>query len=382
MKVVKFLDLIGSKLKEDRPNVPDTNNYTVEQHGDVVNFWFRTQGCKYTKNGFGGCLMCDYSVSSQPSSHELISYIRNGLNQIKDSPSILLINSSGSFFDTNEVPENVRIEVYNNLSKYTNIEIIIETLLETITEDKLIEIRKILNKQTISIEFGLESIDPLVLKYSVNKKINLECLQPKLNLINKYNINSVANILIGNPFLSEEDIINDSVKTIKDMFDMNISYVVLFPVNIKQYTTVHWLYENNLYNQISLWSYIEVISKVDKEYLNRIELSWYKNRKPNNPLYKKSFKTPTTCPKCYDKVISLLDEFSVNKNSRIQILNNLKDMKCECKNIWGKSLNNKTDFKENIKKSYKKMGQDLLGKEFWGINETLIYNEVDNDFCL
>ena len=40
----KFLNLIGSKLREKRPLISDTHNYTIKHYGDFVHFWFRTQG--------------------------------------------------------------------------------------------------------------------------------------------------------------------------------------------------------------------------------------------------------------------------------------------------------------------------------------------------
>jgi len=380
MKVSKFLDLIGSKLREDRPNIPNTYNYTIKQYGNIIHFWFRTQGCKYTKNGYGGCLMCDYSGSSQASVAELISYIEKGLNKIEDMPPLLLINSSGSFFDDDEVPKDVRIAIYNKLSQYQNLEIILETLLETILEKKLIEIRNILKTQAIDIEFGLESMNSLYLKYAVNKKkINLNNLDSKINLIHKYKMNSVANILIGIPFLSEKEIIKSSVETIHKVFNLGISYIVIFPINIKPYTTVHWLYENNLYENISLWSYIEVLNQIDSKYLSKIELSWYQGKKPNL-IYKNGFATPTTCSQCNNKVVSLLDEFAYNSKNRKDTLKRINSIVCDCKVDWKNRLKESSDFKENIKIAYEKMAIDILGDKFYSNYKNILIQEIENDF--
>jgi radical SAM enzyme (TIGR01210 family) len=381
MKISNFLDLIGSKLRADRPNIPNTHNYTIKQYGDIIHFWFRTQGCRYTKNGYGGCLMCDYSGSSQASITELISYVEKGLDEIENMPSLLLINSSGSFFDSKEVPNDVRVAIYHKLSQYQNLEIILETLLETISENKLIKIRDILTTQIIDIEFGLESMNPLYLKYAINKKINLNNLYSKINLIHKYNMNSVANVLIGIPFLSEKEIIKNSVETIHKIFNLGISYVVIFPINIKPYTTLYWLYKNDLYKLVSLWSYIEVLNQIDKKYLSKIELSWYQSKKPNNPLLKEKFRRPITCEKCNTKVVSLLDQFAYNNKDREKILKNINAISCECKTKWKDKLGNRNNsFKENIKIAYEKMAIELLGKKFWIENSISIINEIENDF--
>jgi len=379
MKVSKFLDLIGNKLREDRPDIPSTHNYTIKQYGNVIHFWFRTQGCKYTKNGYGGCLMCDYSGSSQASIEEHISFVEKGLNEIEEMTPFLLINSSGSFFDDSEVPKDVRVAIYNNLSKYNKLGIILETLLETITEKKLIEIKDILITQTVDIEFGLESMNSLYLKYAINKKkINLDNLNSKIDLISKYKMNSVANVLIGIPFLSEKEIITSSVETIHKAFDLGISYAVIFPINIKPYTTVYWLYKNNLYEAISLWSYIEVLNKIDSKYLSKIELSWYQNKK-SDLIYKNGFLTPTTCIKCSNKVVSLLDNFTYNNESRKSTLDKINSIECNCKTIWRNKLKESNYFKENIKIAYKKMAVDILGKTFWIAHQDSLIKEIEND---
>ena len=114
----KFLNLIGSKLREKRPSIPDTHNCTLKQYGDFVHFWFRTQGCKYTKNGYGGCLMCDYSSSNKSLDKIVINYIKEGLSKIDKNSNLILINSSGSFFDEDEVSKDVRVEIYNQLNNF------------------------------------------------------------------------------------------------------------------------------------------------------------------------------------------------------------------------------------------------------------------------
>ena len=374
----KFLNLIGSKLREKRPPIPDTHNYTLKQYGDFVHFWFRTQGCKYTKNGYGGCLMCDYSSSNKSLDKIVINYIKEGLSKIDKNSNLILINSSGSFFDEDEVSKDVRIEIYNQLNNYPNLSIIFETLLETINEKKLIELKNILKTQNIDIEFGIENLNKLNLKYCINKNINLNSLENKIKLFKKYTINPVANVLVGLPFLSEYENIESSIKTINQLFDKNIAYVVLFPINIKPYTVVSWLSDNGYYRPISLWSYIEILNKIDKKYLNKIELSWYKDT-TKNPIYLNGVTAPTTCNKCQKDVLKLLDKYTISSN-RIEILNQLNQIECDCKTKWQEGLTKTNNFKQNILNSYKNMAIDILGLEYWNKNKNSIIKEIENDF--
>ncbi len=381
MTVSKFLNLIASKLREERPLIPKNHNYTIKEYENIIHFWFRTDGCRYTQNGNGGCLMCDYSSSTRSSTEELITYVLEGLQNIEKMPASLLINSSGSFFDTQEVSKDVRLSIYNELSKYDNLEIILETLLETITEDKLIEVKSILKTQKIDIEFGLENIDSIILKYCVNKKkFDLNMLRSKIQLIKKYKMNPVANILVGVPFLSDMQIIETSVKTVHEAFSFGIEYVVIFPINIKDYTVVNWLYQNNLYEVVSLWTYIEVLNQIDEKYLTNVELVWYKNRKPNNPLIKNEFKTPIACSKCNSKVLLLLDQFNNFPMNRSNVLRKINHISCECKDRWRININKNNDFKKNIIESYSILGKNILGKREWDKVKYDIFNEIESDF--
>lgn len=378
MNIREFLNLIGSSLRKDRPLVPTNYNYTIKNYNGFIHFWFRTEGCKYTKGKNGGCLMFDYSSSSKSDIQEMKKYILEGLNKI-GNPYLLLINSSGSFLDDNEVPKEIRVSIYKHLQHNIDLEIILETLLETITQNKLKEIRNILKYQIIDIEFGIEAFDTNILKYCINKNLNLKNISQKIELLHKYKINSVANVLVGIPFLNEYQNIQTAVNSINSLLKKGVDTIVLFPVNIKPYTIVFWLFRNGFYKSISLWSYIEVLNKIETKYLNNIELSWYKDTS-KNPIYKNGVTAPITCLKCNNEVLSLLDEFSQSKENRIEILNKLNQIKCDCKDKWKDNLNNKENLKDNILKIFPKMANQILNENFWQKNGKILEKEILNDF--
>ncbi len=378
MNVKSFLNLVGATLRKERPLVPNNHNYTIKDYGGFIHFWFRTRGCKYTQGKNGGCLMCDYSSSKQESIDEMKRYILEGLKKI-ENPKFMLLNSSGSFLDDSEVPMEVRKVIYNELSRYKDLEIILETLLETIDNKKLKEIREVLKEQIVNIEFGIESMDNKVLKYCINKNIDIKTLSSKINLIKKYNMNAVANIIVGIPFISEKENIKVALNSIYKLFDMQIDYIVLFPINVKPFTTIHWLNKNGLYKPISLWSYIEILNQIDKKYLSNIELSWYRDTS-KSPIYKDGVKAPTTCPKCQEKVLSLLDEFTQTSKSRVAILKELNSIECNCKIKYQEKLLQDSNLEDNILYSFKKMANGILNKNFWLKYGDEIEKEIRDDF--
>ena len=82
----------------------------------------------------------------------------------------------------------------------------------------------------------------------------------------------IANIIVGIPFLKEEEQVNDAIDSIMWCFNHEIDEVELFRMNIRPYTLLRELFEKNEYKVISHWMVIEVLSKIPKEYLKDIHI--------------------------------------------------------------------------------------------------------------
>ena len=54
-------------------------------------------------------------------------------------------------------------------------------------------------------------------------------------------IHIIANVLLGIPFLSVRQRIEDAISSICDLLERGIDEIMLFPVNIKPYTLVKFL---------------------------------------------------------------------------------------------------------------------------------------------
>ncbi len=172
-----FLDLVGTQIHSGRPKVPEGFNYTVlaSQKDDLrfVQIGFRTRGCRYTVL-FGGCTMCDYWISSPVLQEDMVSYVQQALAALDREPDILLLNPLGSVFDEWEVPRDARLALFRLFRSYENTRFIFETHAATMSERALKDCFEILGDRKVEVEFGLESANNWILKYCINKHMDLK----------------------------------------------------------------------------------------------------------------------------------------------------------------------------------------------------------------
>lgn len=115
-------------------------------------------------------------------------------------------------------------------------------------------------------------------------------------------MNVIANILVGIPFLSTQEQIEDALTSIEWCIKNKIDEIDLFPINIKPYTLLEELYKSNDYDVISHWELIEVLNRVPEDYLSKIFLAWYGNRnlKYDNEVHSIF---PKSCFKCHNNLM-------------------------------------------------------------------------------
>lgn len=376
----QFLNKICLSLKKDKPSIQKELNHTIWTDTDTHKFaqiWVKTKGCKYSCCT-GGCTMCDYWTSSEEKDGSVPEYLEQALSELKAEPEIMLINTCGSVLDDWEISASVREKIFRRLAEFKHTEFILETHLDTVTEEKMRQCREIFQKHNLQIEFGFETLNWWVQKYCINKMISEPQMKEKLNILRKYNIVPVFNILVGSPFLTLRKMYEDAMHTINWVIKEQNSNCVIFPVNIKEWTLVEKMSRMGLYQQPSLWLLVEVLTHLDPDILNRVEISWYKSRPTYIKDYKSEIRTPITCKRCNDEVIALLDEY-VDSDNRPDVIKRLSRIDCECRRQFYQELekedmSSQTDF---LCHAYSLLGKEILGEKWWEDNGKLVLNSID-----
>ncbi len=376
----RFLNEICLSVKKDRPLIQKELNYTIWTDTETNKFaqlWLKTRGCKYSCNT-GGCTMCDYWAGSEEKKEDILEYLEQALSELKLEPEIMLLNTCGSVLDEWEITAPVREQLFRRLAEFKHTEFIIETHLETVTEETARQYREIFLKHRLQIEFGFESVNWWVQKYCINKTISESRVREKLDILRKYNITPVFNVLVGSPFLTLRRMYEDAMRTISWVTEQQHGNCVIFPVNIKDWTLVKKMEQMGLYKQPSLWLFVEVLTHLKPDILDRVEISWYKKRPTYIEGYKFETQAPDTCDKCRDKVIALLDEY-VDSENRTDVIKRLSRIDCECRRQFYEEFVKEEMFSQTdiLCSAYSLLGKDILGETWWEDNGKLVLNSID-----
>jgi len=328
--------------------------------------------------------MCNYGKSTPVAADEMIEYVKVGLSSIpNDKDTILLVETSGSMLDEWEVPVQAREGILRLVRNHDCRSFLCETRVETITEEKLKQYAEILDNKIKYIEVGLESSNPWISKYCINKDLSFDQYEESMAMLRKYQVLSIANVIVGSPFLSPRESIDDAVETIRWAFSHGTDSCVVFPVHVKRWTLVEWLWEHGEYWPVSLWSLIEVLNQLGSELAQKVTISWYKTYTEQSTKGLLSaandwgyLSSPTTCPLCHSRVISLLDAY--RDTNDFSVIVELTNMSCVCKDVWRSILEKKDllSLPERVASAYESIGRNVLGGRWWNKNASALRNEL------
>lgn len=370
-----FLNFVCADIKSLRIPLPNNCNYTLrfkKNEKSFASLWFRTKGCKYSYQG--GCTMCDYFISDDVTEEDMFSFFIDALNELQEEPNLMVLMTSGSFLDPCEVPETVRIRIYEELQRrFSKTVFVLETHASTINDKTIEQCLKYFEPSRLQFEIGIESSNEWIRNYCVNKVFENSYVENVIRELNSKGIMTIVNIVVGIPFLSLKENIEQATESVRWALRCGASKCSLFPVNLKPFTLVYWMQKNDMYNQLSLWALIDILGRIRKPFLSRVDINWYHHFPPmQNPLYKESIIGPYTCDECYNKVIALLDEYFLGDVDRVKIVDELKSIKCDCKDLYNHSLNVSltSTLSSRVKEAYIKIGIKRYGQQFWSQENT------------
>lgn len=314
------------KMRKNIVTTPGTPVVSLnEVKKGIFQLLFTSCGCN------NACSFCNYGFDY----HLTLEMIKPELQKIKLEDyniNVLQLESNGSFLSEREIPYDLFIEALKFVSHRGIQEIEIETHYTTITEKKLQVIREILSwEQEIYFELGFESSAEDV-RAIYNKDIDIDEFLKTAELCKKYNIGILVNVLLGAPFLTREEQIQDVLDSLDFIFK-NMpegTMCVLFPINIKENTMLkHWQ-DIGVYDQISSWEFVELLYRIPEKYLDKISIAWFGTRE--NTFTKGISQFPKTCNKCRDKLIDFYVNFytHLDSNYRKKILENIWKTRCTC----------------------------------------------------
>ena len=367
-----FLSRVCVLLRETRPLIPDALAYTIRTEvvggASFARLWFRTSGCTHDRQG--SCTFCNYGRGGATDIGDMVSSVARGLSELSaTTPTTLLVSPSGSMFDEVEVPSAARRAILELIAASDAREVLCETRAETVTDANAREFAELMAGKSPHIEVGLESSDPWVSNYCVNKTLSLDDYREAIARINAHGIGAITNVVVGTPFLSPNEVIEDAVQSIRWALDQGSASCVLFPLHVRGWTLVEWLWRRHMYQPPSLWSLVEVLRVLGPERSARVTISWYRDYDSGSGADSDSTRalaSPMTCPRCQDAVLALLDAY--RESYSFDLVRELSFFDCPCHESWRRELeaSNEAGLVGRVALAYEIIGRDVLGDAWWG----------------
>jgi radical SAM enzyme (TIGR01210 family) len=293
--------------------------------GKVVDAYviiLRTRGCSWALSS--GCTMCGYfndSMLSALSEKDLLSQFENALQNYKNEKIVKLF-TSGSFLDPSEIPVSVQQHILTTLNS-TAEKISVESRPEYITEKSLGAIQEKAPLKEFEVGVGLETSNDLVREKSINKGFTFQDYKKAAALLKKHTIGVKTYVLLKPPFLTENESLNDCIKTARDTAPYT-DLLSLNPTNIQRHTVVEYLWKRHQYRPPWLWSIVEFLQQstnITEAPVKCDVVGGGSNRGPHN------------CGTCDNKVLHAIEEFSLTQNNEV-----FKDLSCGCQEQWRDQL--------------------------------------------
>ncbi len=217
-----------------------------------------TRGCSHDRES-GGCTMCGYAGDTPlrpPTEEELLAQVRHVGSRRGDARWVKLY-TSGSMLDPGEVPPSVLeavVAAFGDGDMLT-----VESRAEHITRDR-VEALGDASRREVAI--GMESACDAVLSRSVHKGMTLEDFQRAAAVVKDAGANLRAYILLGPPFLTEAEAVEDNVEAALAAAEAGADVISINPVSIHGDTLVDFLHFRGEYEPPWLWSVVQVIQRV------------------------------------------------------------------------------------------------------------------------
>lgn len=355
-----LLDRAMRALRQERPFLPPALTHTVHVGDGVGALWLQSPPCRFSL--LGRCTMCDYWAGTRLENPARIA--REALRSIAEWPETFVLNTCGSVLDPREMNREDLVQVMREVNAIDSIKmLILESHISTIDPSFLALLSDAAPSKQIAVEYGQESVSTDVLLLCLNKPSMIRSPGTFWDLTNGLSVPIKVNILIGSPFLTVKERINDAAHALISVLKAGADSVILFPANIKDYTLLHWLHLRSLYQPVNLSEVVHVISKLPPELIAKLSVVWYEGRPQTNPLHTLPIQPPERCHECGASCAEAIESFNDEPNAqgRLEIIKQAQEDLCDSCTSMTDLLDVRGSFFDRLRRQYARLSTELLG---------------------
>lgn len=206
--------------------------------------------------GFGGCIYC-----SEKGSGELINSMESITQQVKHYFTTYRAERANKFIayfqnftNTYDTIENLKVKYDAALVDDRIVGLEIGTRPDCINEDVAKLLKTYTNKYYVCVELGLQTSNDQIGKI-INRGYTSEQFTKAVEILNKYDIDVVAHIMVGLPGERKKDIEN----TVNFINAHKLQGVKIHCTYVVENTVLAQMYKNGEYKALELDDYIETL---------------------------------------------------------------------------------------------------------------------------
>ena len=234
------------------------NKYLKEKFGErtlkiCIDGGFTCPNRDGTK-GTGGCIFCSEKGSGEHinSAENITKQVENYFKSYKSKRANKFIVYFQNFTNTYDTLENLKKKYDSALIDDRIVGLSVATRPDCINEDIVKLLSSYTDKYCVTVELGLQTSND-----ETGKLINRGYLSSEftkaVKLLNKYNIDIVAHIMVGLPNENKEDLKN----TVKFINNHNIQGLKIHSCYVIENTVLANMYRSGKYKTLSLNEYLE-----------------------------------------------------------------------------------------------------------------------------
>lgn len=308
----------------------EVNAALIPTGGTSYQLYVPSGGCH------NACVFCNYGFNHPVRKEQILKKVEHICRYLPANIETLILESSGSFLDDRELPPELQYQIMEIVARTKVYRVQIETHYKTVTDEKLRKIRQILKEHAVAFEFGLETTSETTLNI-YNKDIDVKKLFQLVRDCDSLGIETSLNVMVGAPLLTIQEQVQDALHTVQDILEYcpESTAIVMFPLNVKDYTLVKHMYNQGRYSVISHWEFIEVLVKIPRDALDRVYISWWGNR-CNEFHGKNAIIHPKSCENCHDRLMKFYSSF-VNADSlqeKQRLVEKIGEVTCQCRTAY------------------------------------------------
>lgn len=239
-----------------------------------------------------------------------------------DNYQMITIYNNGNFFADREVSPKVRQYIYERLQKSKTSFVVVESLPQFISAEKIAETKRYLGDKQLAVAIGLQSSNDLVRELAINTTCTKTSFEKAVAILKKNGYKPLVFLMIKPPFLTEREAIDDTVESIRYLSSLDIDNPILCATRVAPNTVANLMYHLGQFKPPWLWSVIEVLkrsSRINPNSTPRVVISELQAEKNLDSICAKN------CQKCNPNLVRVIEKFNITRDIKL-----FEGLSCDC----------------------------------------------------